>query len=136
MNTLPAARKLWIAAGLRCPNCERGSMTSGLFRFHETCPVCCARFERREGESIGGTMVNLVTAEVLTMGGLIITQVAFAPPLWFQLTFWIAFNILFILLFYRHARALWIGVAYLAGYVYPDETAAPDGNSSTATKPR
>jgi uncharacterized protein (DUF983 family) len=95
-------------------------MTTGLFGFHETCPVCQARFERREGESIGGTMVNLVTAEVLTMGGLIITQVLYTPPLWFQLTFWVAFNILFIIFFYRHARALWIGIAYLAGYVYPD----------------
>ncbi|HUN08564.1 MAG TPA: DUF983 domain-containing protein [Aggregatilineales bacterium] len=122
MNLSTTIHKLWLTLWLRCPHCERGAMTSGLFRFHETCPVCNARFERREGESIGGTMINLVTAELLTMGGLIITQAFYAPPVWFQLTFWIAFNILFIIFFYRHARALWIGVAYLAGYVYPDES--------------
>lgn len=124
MELSTVVRKLWVTFWLRCPNCERGAITSGLFNFQQTCPVCAARLERREGESIGGTMINLVVAEVLTISGLIVTQGVLKLPLWFQLPFWISFNILFIIFFYRHARALWIGVAYLAEYVYPDKPEA------------
>ncbi len=95
-------------------------MFNGLFAMDETCPYCGVRYERLSGESIGGTLVNLVCAEVLSMGGYIITQALFAPPLAFQLIFWVTFNILFILLFYRHARGISVSLSYLAGNVYPD----------------
>ncbi|MBA3872683.1 MAG: DUF983 domain-containing protein [Anaerolineae bacterium] len=112
--------KLFVGLRLRCPNCEQGHMFHGLFAMDETCPYCGVRYERREGESIGGTMINLVCAEVLSMGGYIITQALFAPSLAFQLTFWVTFNIVFILLFYRHARGIWASLSFLSGNVYPD----------------
>lgn len=117
MNSI---RKLLLSLFLRCPNCERGRMFTGLFRLEPTCDVCGARYERQEGESIGGTMINLCVVEVLTIAGFLITEFAFHPPLAFQLIFWISFNVIFIVLFYRHARALWIGISYLSGGVYPD----------------
>lgn len=120
MNIGYTIHKLWVGLLLRCPNCERGHMFHGLFKMDETCPYCGVRYERLSGESIGGTMINLVLAEVISMGGYIITQIVFAPPLAFQLTFWITFNILFVLLFYRHARGIWASLSFLAGNVYPD----------------
>ena len=112
--------KLWIGLRLRCPNCEQGRMFHGLFAMDDTCPYCAVRYERLSGESIGGSMINLASAEVLSMSGYIITQALFAPPLAFQLIFWVAFNIIFVVLFYRHARSLWASMSFLSGNVYPD----------------
>ncbi len=124
MNLTYIIRKLFAGLLLRCPNCERGRMFTGLFHLEPTCNICHARYERQEGESIGGTLINLCVAELLSIGGFIVTEIAFHPPLAFQLTFWVAFNLIFIVLFYRHARALWIAISYLSGGVYPDgETA-------------
>ena len=120
MNVSYVIRKLWVGLRLRCPNCEQGHMFHGLFAMDEKCPHCGARYERLSGESLGGMMINLCTAEVVSMGGYIISQALFAPPLAFQLTFWVAFNIIFILLFYRHARGIWVSTAFLSGSVYPD----------------
>jgi uncharacterized protein (DUF983 family) len=114
-------RKLWLGLLLHCPVCEEGQMFSGLFQIRALCLVCQSRFERREGESIGGTLINLCLAEVLTITGIIITQVFWNPPLAIQLGFWISFNILFVIFFYRHARAIWVAITYLTGGVYPDE---------------
>ncbi len=120
--------KLWIGMRLRCPNCERGKMFSGLFRMEPVCSHCGARYERAQGESIGGTLINLVAAEMLSMGGFIITQVLFSPPMLFQLVFWVSFNLIFIVLFYRHARSMWVSVAYLTGGVYPDNAPPKPGS--------
>jgi uncharacterized protein (DUF983 family) len=105
---------------LRCPHCERGGMSHGLFQIEEKCPVCGVRFERAQGESAGGMMLNLSLAEVFTFAGLIVTEGILHAPLAFELVFWVSFNFLFVVLFYRHARAIWIAVNYLSGGVYPD----------------
>ncbi len=117
---LRIVHKLLLGLLLRCPNCGRGRMFRGLFKMEPTCPYCGARYERQSGESIGGTLINLCMAEVLSVGGYFVSQALWSPPLAFQLVFWITFNIVFIVLFYRHARGLWVSIAYLAGGVYAD----------------
>lgn len=120
--------KLWTGFRLRCPNCEKGAMFDGLFTLRDTCPVCNVRFERSDGESLGGMMLNLVAVELVTVGGFILSQWLLEPPLMAQLVFWTLFNLVFIFVFYRHARGLWIAVTYLTGGVYadpPDPSAPP-----------
>jgi len=108
---------------LRCPNCEQATMFDGMFKLKDTCPVCDVRFERDEGESIGGMMMLLIFAELFSIGGFFLTEFLFDPPLTFSLLFWIAFNLIFIVLAYRHTRGLWVGVVYLTGNVITDEQA-------------
>lgn len=120
---MAALRKLLIGFTLYCPNCERGRMFPGrfnLFRMEKTCPNCGVRFERSDGEALGGMMVNLVIAEILAIAGFFISEAAFRPPLLTQIVVWGGFNIAFCLLFYRHARAVWVSIAYLTGGVYSD----------------
>lgn len=85
-----------------------------------TCPYCGVRFEREEGESVGGMYINLAFAELFTVGGYFLVNALFHPPFLPHIIFWTAFNVLFVLLFYRHARSLWIGISYLTGGVYAD----------------
>lgn len=122
--------KLLVAARLRCPNCEQGHMFTG-FRINTTCPVCHVAFERREGESVGGMMINLVIVEMSAIGGFFLvdalTDIAPTAQLWF----WMPYSLLMPLLLYRTSRALWIGVAYLNGDVY-----AAEGKSDTPDKPQ
>jgi uncharacterized protein (DUF983 family) len=114
-------RALWLGLLLRCPNCGRGKMFRGLFQMEKTCPVCHVRFERLSGESIGGMVINLALAQIVTIGGFFLVDILTDIPPVQQLIFWIPFTILFCVLFYRHARAMWVGVAFLVGGVYTDE---------------
>jgi uncharacterized protein (DUF983 family) len=119
---------------LRCPSCDKGKMFSGLFTMEETCPHCGVRYERLRGESIGGMFINLGMAEFLSVGGYFLTQALFHPPFWFQIVFWIAFNLLFVILFYRHARALWVAISYLTSGVYKDTSGEYLGNTPATVK--
>jgi uncharacterized protein (DUF983 family) len=114
-------RKLWVGFTLRCPKCEKGAMFAGLFKRNEVCPHCGVRFERLSGESVGGMFINLGLAEILSLGGFFISQLLLKPPLLAQVIFWVSFNILFVVLFYRHSRSMWVAVAYLANELYTDE---------------
>lgn len=83
--------KFLVGLMLRCPNCERGQMFPGrfnLFRMEKTCPNCGVRFERSDGEGIGGMFINLGLAVILAFAGFFISEAAFHPPLVTQLLVW------------------------------------------------
>jgi uncharacterized protein (DUF983 family) len=121
LTTSQKAHKLLVGALLRCPNCEKGAMFNGLIQLKPQCPECAVRFERSEGESLGGMMVNLVAAEMITILGFFISHALLDVSIPVLGAFWVTFNILFIALFSRHARGMWIAVNYLTGGVYADE---------------
>jgi uncharacterized protein (DUF983 family) len=115
--------KLGVGARLRCPHCEQGRMFSGLFAMRATCPVCHVRFERSHGESLGGMMINLVVAELLTVVGFFASYALLGAPADMTplIIFWLAFDILFVLGFYRPARGLWVSVTYLTSGLTADD---------------
>ncbi len=126
-NLKPRTHVLWVTFLLRCPNCERGKIFTGLFSMNEVCPYCGVRFERESGESVGGMYINLVAAELITIPGYFLTN-ALLPqvPKLPLAAFWVIFNIAFITLFYRHSRAMWIGTTYLTGGLHADKDEPDD----------
>lgn len=112
---------VWTTFRLRCPNCGQGRIFTGLFKMNKTCPVCGVRFEREDGESVGGMYINLGLAELITIGGFFVVNAVARPPFEPHLIFWVIFNVAFVALFYRHARSLWIGTVYVTGGVYRDQ---------------
>jgi uncharacterized protein (DUF983 family) len=117
---------LWVGLTLRCPACERGRTFNGLFSVNKTCPNCGVRFERQDGESVGGMYFNLGLAEMTALGGFFLVHYLFQPPILPHLVFWLIYNILFCTLFYRHARSLWMAISYLTGGVYRDSDLQSD----------
>jgi uncharacterized protein (DUF983 family) len=113
-------KKLWLGLTVRCPNCEEGRMFSGLFKINDTCPVCGVKFERRDGESLGGMTYMLGTAELISIGGFFLIHWLFEPPILPHAIFWVVFIILFCVLLYRNGRGLWVATSYLTGGVYKD----------------
>jgi uncharacterized protein (DUF983 family) len=112
--------KLWVGLRLRCPNCEQGIMFDGLLKMRPTCTNCGVRYERRSGESVGGMYFNLGLAELTAIPGFFIAEALFHPPFVPHLIFWTLYTILFCLLFYRHARGMWVAISYLTGSVERD----------------
>lgn len=105
---------------VRCPNCGVGIIFNGLFKFNPTCPQCGVRYERLSGESIGSVYINLAVTEVIAVFGFFLIEVLTDIPMMHQLIFWVPFNLIFPVLFYRHTRGLWIAITHLAVGLTPD----------------
>jgi uncharacterized protein (DUF983 family) len=114
--------KLWVSGvRLRCPNCEQGAMFQGLLRPHLHCPVCQVRFERMDGESIGGLAINAFVVPSLALVGFFLTEALTDIPFALNAAIWGMGIILGSTFLYRHARAAWVAISYLTGGVYADK---------------
>jgi len=115
-------RKLWISGvRLRCPSCEKGRMFRHLFQIEPQCEVCAVKFERLDGESIGGMVITMAIVPPLSIAGYFVTIAFFDIAFWLNVSIWIGFIIVACTWIYRHSRAAWVAVSYLTGGVYADE---------------
>ncbi len=110
---------LFNSLKLTCPACGHGRIFRSRFTMNVRCPVCGVIFERDGGEVTGGMAINsLVTCTLMFLGaGLAFVK---AVSLWMLFGGLAIFGVVFALLFYRHARALWVGIIYLTGSMFED----------------
>lgn len=77
------------------------------------CSECRLKFEREQGFFVGAIYVNYAfTVLIATAGFFLLDRYAGASLAW-QLVVWGGFAILFPMVFFRHSRSLWLGVAFL-----------------------
>jgi uncharacterized protein (DUF983 family) len=112
MDIARAKRILGRALRLRCPACGEGRLYQSLFRMRKGCPVCGLVFHREQGYFIGAIYVNVIVTESLIFFTYL-SSLLFLPA-----SSGTIYSILFVMalvipvLFYRHARSLWLGFDY------------------------
>src|SRR5579859_428746 len=98
---------------LRCPNCGRATLVRGVLRVHQRCRVCGLAFEHDEGFFLGALIVNYLFAFVF---GILPAIVLVAAGVWSAPTaiiVAIAAALLLPVVFYWHAKSLWMAVYYV-----------------------
>ena len=107
-------KKLLLGFFLRCPNCEKGHISDGLFSIRPSCNVCHVVYERQSGESVGASAIWMMGLPILP---LILFFVLFAINSEWGLPILLGIPVLVTIIIgalgYRHMRGLWIGVTYL-----------------------
>lgn len=93
---------------LRCPRCGEGPMFQNLFRMHERCDHCDLKYERAPGYFLGSAYINYALTSVILLVGYVSLRFGAGISNRTLTPFLVAFFVLFPLMFYRYARALWI----------------------------
>ncbi|MFL5592948.1 MAG: DUF983 domain-containing protein [Ktedonobacteraceae bacterium] len=109
---------------LRCPYCGKGKLFRKGFAMYERCPVCGWRFEREEGYWTGAVAVNLVVTELLIALVAVPLAVALAlaqKPITLLLIIGLPLPFILPLLFFRHAKSLWMSIDFMVHPVDPEE---------------
>jgi uncharacterized protein (DUF983 family) len=104
---------IWRSLKLQCPVCGRASIVTRPFNLKHRCDSCSVIFKREEGFFVGAIMANVVATEVC------ILTIYLACILFTDLNERVMLTILFVagiifpLLFYHHAWALWLALDHL-----------------------
>lgn len=95
---------------LNCPRCGNGRLFRSYFTMHERCESCQLQYERGPGYYLGSTYINYAFTSVLMTISYVLLKFVFGYDnklLLIPLGFFI---VVFPLLFFRFARALWLGM--------------------------
>jgi len=98
----------WVL--LKCPGCCEGTLFYGLFSMHQNCPLCSLKFEREQGYFVGAIYLNYAATVAVAVPGYFFLDYLLNISLFAQLVIWIAFTLVFPLLFFRHSRSLWLAL--------------------------
>ncbi|HET6371754.1 MAG TPA: DUF983 domain-containing protein [Candidatus Polarisedimenticolia bacterium] len=105
-----AVNILASAALLRCPRCGTRPVFSGWFRMRRSCRGCELVFEREPGYFIGAIYLNYGFTAALMIGGYFALEVLTPVGPAARLIACAAVGVAVPILFFRHARVLWLGI--------------------------
>lgn len=95
---------------LRCPRCGASPVYTGMFTMRSTCRGCSLRFEREPGYFIGAIYLNYGLTAGLMIGGYFALERFTSLEPASLLMVCAAVGVVVPILFFRHARLLWLGV--------------------------
>jgi uncharacterized protein (DUF983 family) len=93
---------------LRCPRCGAGRLFEKPFKMYEHCTYCDLKFEREQGYFIGAIYINYAATVAIAVPGFFLLDAFTGINIDQQLTLWVPFAVIFPLLFFHHARSLWL----------------------------
>jgi uncharacterized protein (DUF983 family) len=96
------------ALRLVCPLCGQGSLFGGLFRMHDSCPHCGAKFEREPGFFLGSIYINYGLTAMVTVAAYLIMYLNRWLHEWQRMTIVLSVAVILPMLLHRHARSLWL----------------------------
>ena len=99
---------LRAALRLRCPRCGIGKLYAKPFKMFERCPHCQLKFEREQGYFVGAIYINYAATIAVAVPGFFLLDAFTTMTINQQLAVWVPFAVLFPLVFFHHARSLWL----------------------------
>lgn len=93
---------------LRCPRCGVGKLYAKPFKMFAHCPHCGLKYEREQGYFVGAIYINYAATIAIAVPGFFLLDFFTGMTIHQQLGLWVPFAIIFPLVFFHHARSLWL----------------------------
>lgn len=97
------------AVRLRCPFCGQGRLFRGFYVMHSHCEACGRNFEREPGFFLGSIYFNYGLTALVVAIAYPVLLFGYEVPETPLLIGAGLFTLVFPLVFFRHARSLWLG---------------------------
>ena len=75
---------------------------------NDNCALCGLKFEREQGYFVGAIYINYAATVGIALPGFFLLDTFAGITLNQQLVLWLSFAVIFPLLFFHHARSLWL----------------------------
>ncbi len=98
---------------LRCPVCGEGKLYRRWFSMYKHCPVCNFTYAREPGYYTAAVAINVFLSELITLAVVLPVAANHSVPLVTLLLGGGATACILPLLFYHHAKSLWMSIEHL-----------------------
>ncbi len=95
----------------RCPQCGTGSLFDGFLTAVPKCNVCGTEFPS-DASADGPAFFIMLVAGFIVVGGILFTELAYAPPWWLHLIIWVPVALVICVAPLRPLKALFIILQY------------------------
>ena len=121
------AKLLRRAVLLRCPECGSRGIFRHPWHLKQCCPRCSYPFTREEGYFLGAYGLNLVVAEIIGVGAVLVVLFQSDLSTGWQQVIAVGAAILLPVLFYPFSRTLWMAVDLMTRADVLEEHVGPGG---------
>jgi uncharacterized protein (DUF983 family) len=92
----------------KCPSCGEGSLYGKFLKVNDACPKCGTELFHQRADDAPPYFVMTITAHVI-VGGILVTEKMFSPPVWVELAIWLPLTALLSLWLLPRIKATLIG---------------------------
>ena len=105
------------ALALRCPACGTTALYAGRFAMRPGCAACGLEYEPEQGFFVGAIYVNYAVTAAIGLGSVLVLDALWPMSLTTELLIAVPLMALVPVVFFHHARSLWLAITHLAGGV-------------------
>ncbi|MFK7818910.1 MAG: DUF983 domain-containing protein [Planctomycetaceae bacterium] len=98
------------AIRLRCPRCGKGKLYDGFITMSKECSNCQLDIAKKPGYYLGSTYINYGFTTVISMVTYMTLRFGYDIESKTLIPYFVTFLVAFPLLFFRHARSLWLAM--------------------------
>ncbi|GHB21964.1 membrane protein [Pseudovibrio japonicus] len=102
-----------FSAGLRgkCPRCGKGPLFQGLLKLRKSCSNCGLAYDFADSGD-GPAVFSTLILGFLLLGGVLLVEFRYEPPLWLHLVIWVPVTVVFSVALLRVLKGLLIALQY------------------------
>ena len=110
--SLPKAS--WRGFTMKCPNCGQGHLFGRFLKVVDSCEVCGEDYTPQRADDLPAYLVIAVVGH-LVVPALLAVEMAYSPPVWLQLLFWIPITGLAAFLLLQPVKGTIVGLQWQTG---------------------
>lgn len=92
----------------KCPCCGEGKIYGKYLKVNDVCPTCGTELFHHRADDAPPYFVMTITGHVI-VGGILMTERIFSPPMWVELAVWLPVTVLLSLLLLPRVKGALIG---------------------------
>ncbi|MTI18651.1 DUF983 domain-containing protein [Rhodobacteraceae bacterium RKSG542] len=110
-NEMSLARIVGIGLRGKCPFCGQSSIFKGYLTLRSHCPSCGSSLESADPGD-GPAVFIIMFLGFVIVGGVLLVEMAYQPPMWLHLVIWLPLTIILSLVVLRPLKGLIIALQF------------------------
>jgi uncharacterized protein (DUF983 family) len=113
-QSVPVATAMGRGFRMRCPHCGTGHLFGRFLKVVDHCPGCGEEFHHHRADDFPAYLVIAVVGHII-VPLILAVEVAYAPPIWFQLVGWLSLTLISSLALLQPTKGAIVGLQWQAG---------------------